>query len=215
MLQQHGKLDRAAQADRAQEAKDLAAVQGLSGQDTLAKGGAWRRGDVLTVDTEEGIQLRFIDAGVCEGFYTCRRWTFHGAVQVPAQRGTADYWLIQFEQGEGGYWLAIGRGSGAVVTLDAEPHISADRRHWAMGECDFESSFSLTILEADEFGRLIPVAAAPEDSPCCDVEGWDGAALKVKLCDLDPAKAYPDRLSRGANGVWAGKRIRLQKPKPQ
>jgi hypothetical protein len=41
--------------------------------------GAWRQGDLLTVDTQEGIQYRLVDAGACEGFDTCRRWIFHGS----------------------------------------------------------------------------------------------------------------------------------------
>lgn len=180
--------------------------------------GAWRRGEVLTVDTNEGIQLRFVDAGVCEGFYTCRRWIFRGSTAVPAKvpsgpNDRVDYWLIEFEQGEGGYWLAVDAESGSSKTLDTEPVISGDKRRWATGECNEESGDNLTIFEAGDVGQLTAAATAAEDSPCCEIVGWDGEALKVKLCDLEPGKAYPDRLVRQANGVWAGKRIHLEKPR--
>jgi hypothetical protein len=180
--------------------------------------GAWRRGEFLTVDTNEGIQYRFVDAGVCEGFYTCRRWIFRGSTQVPdigqtPQSHPSDYWLIEFEQGEGGYWLAINRESGSSIVLDTQPAVSPDKRRWATGECNEESSNSLKILEGGAFGQMILAAEAADDAPCCDILGWDGGALKVKTCELEPGKAYTDRLVRQADGLWAGKRIRLQKPK--
>ena len=178
--------------------------------------GVWRRGSVLVVDTEEGIQYRLVDAGSCEGSYTCRRWTFGGSTQVPHDGGTGrpiDYRLIEFSDGEGGYWLAIGVQTGSSKELATKPTVSPDQRQWAVGQCNLLSGSSLTMLEAGDFGQMIKVAEAPDDLDCCDVLGWDGAALKVKTCDLEPGKAYTDRLVRQADGRWAGKRIRLQKPK--
>jgi len=180
--------------------------------------GAWRRGGVLTVDTEEGIQYRFVDAGVCEGYYTCRRWIFGGSTEVPIiapspEDHPAHYWLIEFEQGEGGYWLAIGAESGSSMVLDTKPSISPDKHRWATGECNEETSDSLKILEVGSFGQMVLTAEAADDLPCCDILGWDAEALKVKSCELEPGKAYTDRLVRQADGRWAGKRIRLQKPK--
>ena len=186
------------------EARRLAGVQGV-----------WRRGDVLTVDTDEGIQYRFVDAGVCEGFYTCRRWIFRGSVETVAQipdKHSVGYWLIEFEHGEGGYWLAIGTKSGSSTTLLTGPTVSPDRRRWATGECNDESGSGLQIFETGEFGQ-ITLAADAGDADCCDILGWEGAALKVRSCELEPGKAFNDRLVRQPDGRWVGARIRLERPK--
>jgi hypothetical protein len=181
--------------------------------------GVWRRGEVLTVDTEEGIQYRLVDAGTCEGSDTCRRWEFRGSAQSSAQipeNHLANYWLIQAEDGESGYVLAIGAGSGTATVLDFEPVVSPDKRFWATGECDYLDGRSLKLLESGDFGLLTLIADAenePDDIYCCEVQGWDGAALNVKTCDLEPGKAFTDRLVRQADGRWVGKRLRLGRPK--
>jgi hypothetical protein len=182
----------------------------LSGAD-----GVWRHGPVLTVDTREGVQYRFVDAGVCEGYYTCRRWTFQGSAQTMGHAPQArllNYWLIAFDQGEGGYWLAINADDGSSTLLDTKPAISLDKRLWATGDCNELSDDSLKIFETDQFGRLT-LAVEAGDTPCCEMVGWEGATLKVKSCDLDPHKVFEDRLSRQTDGSWAGERLRLARPK--
>jgi hypothetical protein len=205
-VERHGLPD---SRDRSGEAVRLAVAKGV-----------WRRADTLTVDTDEGIQLRFVDAGTCEGFYTCRRWVFGGSVQIrhrsPVAQGkdeVADFWLVEFFSGEGGYSLAIDKESGRSIQLDTEPVISQDKSRWATGDCNEESESPLTIYAADEFARVIPVAVAPDNAPCCEIIGWDGDALKVKLCEIEPGKNFPDRLARQPDGSWRGQHIHLEKPK--
>jgi hypothetical protein len=188
-----------------EESQSLAGVQGV-----------WRRGQVLTVDTEEGIQYRFVDAGVCEGYYTCRRWGFRGSAQTISQTPKphpVNYWLVEFDQGEGGYWLAIDEFDGSSTVLDTKPAVSPDKKYWATGECNEEAGDSLKILDSDDFGRLILAVEADDAAPCCEIVGWDGDALKVKSCDLEPDKVFEDNLVLQANGLWAGKRIHLGKPR--
>lgn len=186
------------------EARRLAGVKGV-----------WRRGRVLTVDTELGVQYRFIDAGVCEGYDTCRRWTFGGSVETmsrTARPTPMKQWLVSLAHGEGGYWLAIDAANSTSTFLPAEPIISPDKRYWATGECDEAAGFFLSLWETDEFGRPV-LAATSDDEICCEIVGWDGEALKVKSCDLQPDKVFEDRLVRQADGRWTGDRIRLAPPK--
>lgn len=174
--------------------------------------GVWRRGEALVVDTTEGIQYSLIDAGTCEGYYTCRRWTFRGSAQAAARSADvrrSKYWLIELEHGEGGYWLAIHADGGDSIALADEPQISPDGHTWAAGFCNEElDGSSLEIWDSDEYGRM-GLAAKSGDTPCCDILGWDGTALKVKSCHIEPDKVFNDTIVRQVDGRWAGARIRL------
>ena len=195
-------LGRRDQVDRTGEAARL-----------TSQAGVWRTGDILTVDTEEGIQFRFVDAGTCDGFDQCRRWSFEGKIAAQGGQRRQDYWLVSLEQGEGGYWLALGRGSGSVTTLNTKPYVSPRADRWATGECNDLSGSSLSIYEAGDYGAVSLAAEVPDGVDCCEIEGWDGAALKVRLCDSPqgdkPLLGTPDRLVRAADGAWVGARVRL------
>jgi hypothetical protein len=156
--------------------------------------GVRREGGVLTVDASEGVQVRFVDAGTCEGFDTCRRWTYVRGLRTPRERyqlkrmlpepqgwmgyATSEmdhviHHVIQLNHGEGvEHWVVDGH-DGTAVTLADEPLPSPDGRMWAAGGCDELAGCRFELWRLGAQGPVVSFRA-PEDSDCCEVIAWDG-----------------------------------------
>jgi hypothetical protein len=188
---------------------------------TRGVAGVRREGPVLVIDSSEGVQARFVDAGTCEGFDTCRVWTYAGALRVTTEpyslkrmlpepvdwAGFAEtkmdhviHHVVEMHHGEGAeHWVVNGFDGTSVTLMDA-PVVSPDGKMWAAGGCDELAGCRFELWRLGARGPL-PVFRAAKESSCCEVVGWDGPdVVRVKRWVSSEAPSPPVRLEHVGAG---------------
>lgn len=201
----------------------------------------WREGHALVVDSAEGVQVRFVDAGDCGGFETCRRWEYLHSLRVPIapfqvkrvpgepaphpehpgnllgfagdEQAAVQFAVVALNHGEGVEHLVVSTFNGMTVNIGAPPTLSPGADWLAAGECSDMYGCEFSIWSVHAFTGLSLAIRAPDESGCCDVVGWTGpAALNVRIGEA------PGEVHRTANGGWrltAGTRsMDLEPPRP-
>jgi hypothetical protein len=92
----------------------------------------WRDRSGLIIDTSEGMQLRFVDAGECEGFDTCRRATYWGerplSGEGPDGLTKTNFAVVEVFHGEGRDWYGVDRRDGELIHVGVDAPLAAPGR---------------------------------------------------------------------------------------
>lgn len=153
-----------------------------------------RRGDALILLRQGRSALVLKDRGVCEGFDTCRRWTYLGERRF----GGARRRLIEVFHGEGADVHAYD-DRGAELVFAREPLPSPDGRFVVTSGPDELEEFSFVIHQAE--GDAAPEVAGGFPYGCCRVLGWDGSE-RIRVAVQEGERLRTGWVLRQADGTW-------------
>jgi len=157
-----------------------------------------RRGDALVLLRQGRSALVLKDRGVCEGFDTCRRWTYLGERRF----GGARRRLVEVFHGEGADVHAYD-DRGAELVFATEPMPSPDGRFVVTSGPDELEEFSFVIHQVN--GDAAPEVASGFPYGCCRFLAWDGSE-RINIEFDDAGRRRTGWMLRQTDGTW---RLRL------